>query len=98
MVMVSGYSEVDSVTWGWIWRELRYIRTGGKETYQPAIFFFCMSNLSLTDFNDNYRLQLTGDDNSWNMRYHHFVTDFTDKVGMVGEKPPTVTDSSDTHP
>jgi len=75
-------------------------RTGGKETYLPAtFFFFCMSNLPLTDFTDRYRLRLTDDGNGRNMRYRHIVgeiTDINDKVGTVGGKPPTVTDSPDT--
>jgi len=56
MVMASGYNEIDSITWGLIWRELRYIRIRGKEPYLLAIFFFfCMSNLPLIDFTDRYR-------------------------------------------
>jgi hypothetical protein len=76
-------------------------RTRGKEPYLPlpATFFFCISNLPLTDFTDRYCLQLTDDDNGRKMIYRHIVgeiTDFTDKVRTVGGKPPTVTDSPDT--
>jgi hypothetical protein len=58
-----------------------------------------MSNLPLTDFTDRYHLRLTDDGNSRNMIYRHIVgeiTDFTDKVGTVGRKLSTVTDSPDT--
>jgi hypothetical protein len=75
-------------------------RIGGKEPYLPAIiFFFCMSNLPLTDFTDRYRLWLTDDGTGRKMRYWHIVgeiTDFFDKVSTVGGKPPTVIDSPDT--
>jgi hypothetical protein len=52
--------------------------------------------LSLAD----YRL-LLGDGNGWNRSSRKEVgeiTDFTEKVGTVGGKPPTVPDFPDTHP
>jgi hypothetical protein len=68
----------------------------GSQFYHRSKIKLTANPLSLTDYRP-----LTGDGNGPNIPSRKEVgeiTDFTNKVGTVVEKPPTFPDSPDTHP